>query len=231
MAAAMKASRVLRSGGLALRVAQGRCAPRPAPPPCAALWGAPTPGRAPSAGASWARLSVRGPSLPVRHFPSPPCASAGGVTHLWDAWRCAAPSRAHALTLRAAPLPARLHRLGAADSRRRRRWRQRATACGRWRRRRRRRWRRRRLLGGVHGVVGQASTVVLWRSVLLALLCLSLATVSDSAVLAATRSRSRRSRPAPSTCWATSSARRVRYAAAAANLHQATRPLPLLMCA
>jgi hypothetical protein len=98
MAAAMKASRVMRSGGLALRVAQGRCTPRTAPPPCAALWGAPTPGRAPSAGASWARLGVRGPSLPVRHF------SLAAVSVGWQrdsplgrvALRRAARSRAHA---------------------------------------------------------------------------------------------------------------------------------------
>jgi hypothetical protein len=65
-------SRALRAGGLAVRSVARVAARAAPPPPTAALWGAPARGRATAGGgATWMRLGLKGPSLPVRLVP--PC--------------------------------------------------------------------------------------------------------------------------------------------------------------
>jgi hypothetical protein len=79
MAALRASSRGLRAGGLVVRTASRAAARAAPPPPSAALWGSPAPGRASPGGASWTRLALKGPSLPVRDVAGACAAATAGA--------------------------------------------------------------------------------------------------------------------------------------------------------
>ena len=214
--AALKITRVLRASGPALRVSQARCAARPVPSPCVALWGGPTPGHARSGGASWARLGVRGPSLPVRYSSLRAAAlpeKRGGSRPKFAA------RAAHVLPRGAPPCAQPQNRRASTDSVPQTRGGggdggsrpPRAGGGG----------------GGGDGSGGGSSSGGFWAAYMAVLdrcaascvaavvscnadTVLSNCFLTQRRALLATRSRSSPSPPAASTCWATSSARRVR---------------------
>jgi hypothetical protein len=212
-------SRALRAGGLAVRSVARVAARASRPPPTAALWGAPARGRATAGGgASWTRLGLKGPSLPVRFAPDCRKQAQTRMRGFVVRLLCAYP-------LTCAPaLRVRSRTTGAARATRpRRRWRAAAAAPA---------GRPARAAAAAAAVAAAAATLAaaarpsasglrMWRSSTGAAraqlrcsasaACNRFSRFSDSASWrAATRSPSSPSPRACSTSWATSSARRAR---------------------